>query len=178
MKVEDEAFLIDRLSEKDAASLSQLMIRNARSFQEFLPNTLAQNLSESASKDYIKTKNKAFDNKNEFTFTIKDKDTQKVAGLIILKNLDWPHKQGEFAYCLGAAYSGHGWMSKSLKAAKTFALDKLGLKHLLILIHHTNTSSINVAKRAGFSWSQTLEKEFISGKSVLDMELYEYKTHK
>ena len=168
-----ETFYIDTLKPEDASSLSSLMIRNGKRFQEYLPKTLAANLSESASKDYIQKKLTEFENQVEFTFAIKDKDTHKVAGLVILKNIDWVKKQGEFAYCLGKKYSGKGWMSQSMESLKEYAFLNLGLNRLQILIHKTNISSINVAKRAGFSWSETLENEYVSGKSTLDMELYE-----
>jgi ribosomal-protein-alanine N-acetyltransferase len=50
----------------------------------------------------------------------------------------------------------------------------LGLKRLQIIIHKTNTNSINVAERCGFKWQKTLKNEFsTSGKTPLDMELYE-----
>lgn len=168
-----ETCYIDTLKPEDATSLSSLMIRNGKRFQEYLPKTLAANLSESASKDYIEKKNIEFENQTEFTFAIKDTDTHKVAGLVILKNVDWILKKGEFAYCLGKKYSGKGWMSKSIQALKEYAFSTLGLDHLQIIIHKTNLSSIQVAERAGFSWSETLENEYVSGKSSLDMELYE-----
>ncbi|WP_338732174.1 GNAT family N-acetyltransferase [Mangrovimonas cancribranchiae] len=173
MDLSNETFYLDNLKPEDAPSLNQLMIRNARHFQQYLPKTLSQNLSENASKSYIKNKSEAFKNKTEFTFAIKEKDTNNIAGLVILKNLDWNTKQGEFAYCLGSKYSGNGWMSKSVKATKDYAFNELGLEKLQVIIHHSNTDSINVAKRSGFTWIKTLKKEFVSGKAVLDMELYE-----
>ncbi|MBR9757960.1 MAG: GNAT family N-acetyltransferase [Algicola sp.] len=173
MHLINETFYIDTLKPVDAVSLNQLMIRNARNFQQFLPKTLAQNLSKEASENYINHKAEALNNKLEYTFAIKEKDTHKVAGLVILKNINWASKQGEFAYCLGQEYSGNGWMSKSIKAAKHYAFSKLGLESLQILIHKSNTKSINVAKRAGFVWKATLKQEFISEKQEWDMELFE-----
>lgn len=173
MDLTNETFYIDSLKLEDALSLNQLMIRNARRFQQYLPKTLAQNLSKNDSENYIERKTEAFKNNIEFTFAIKEKDSNNIAGLIIIKNIDWNIKQGEFAYCLGKQYSGNGWMSKGLKTTKQYAFNELGLEKLQILIHHTNTNSINVAKRNGFTWIKTLEKEYTSGKAVLDMELYE-----
>ncbi|WP_418508884.1 GNAT family N-acetyltransferase [Corallibacter sp.] len=170
-----ETFYLAPLNLDDASSLNSLMISNGKRFQAYLPKTLEQNISESASKAYISKKNKEIKEQSEFTFAIKDKDTHNVAGLVILKNLDWNKKQGEFAYCLGSKYSGNGWMTKSIKAAKAYAFDELGLETLQIIIHKTNKTSIRVAERNGFTWKQTLEKEYVTGKSTLDMELYESK---
>ncbi len=170
---ENETFYITNLKLEDAKSLSHLMMLNAKQFQEYLPKTLSQNLSEEASKIYIKQKNEALQNKTEFTLAIKEKQSQEVAGLIILKNIDYKLKQAEFAYCLGSKFSGNGWITKSVLAIKDFAFNELKLTTLQIIIHHTNIASINVATRAGFIWKKTLENEFVSGKSTLDMELYE-----
>ena len=82
-----ESFKLEALQLEDASSLSALMISNGKSFQQYLPKTLSQNLSKSASEKYILEKNKDFKNQTEFTFAIKDIDTQEVAGLVILCNL-------------------------------------------------------------------------------------------
>ncbi|HLV70495.1 MAG TPA: GNAT family N-acetyltransferase [Xanthomarina sp.] len=169
-----ETFKLEALKPEDASSLSALMISNGKSFQKYLPKTLAQNLSESDSKEYILKKGKAIKNQTEFTFALKDIDTNKVAGLIILKNIDKTNQQGEFAYCIGKKYSGKGWVTHSIKTVTKFAFDNLGLKSLQIFIHKTNTGSINVAERCGFVWRDTIKNEFTPfGKNLTDMELYE-----
>ncbi|HLV14503.1 MAG TPA: GNAT family N-acetyltransferase [Xanthomarina sp.] len=173
MTFSTETFTLEALKPKDASSLSALMISNGRKFQKYLPNTLEQNLSEKDSKIYISKQNKARKNKTEFTFAVKDKETKEVAGLIILKNINYQLKQGEFAYCIGAAYSGKGWITQSIKAATKFAHEELGLKNLQIIIHKTNTRSIHVAQRCGYTWTKTLNQEHTSGEVNLDMELYE-----
>lgn len=173
MDFDSESFYIDRLTLEDASSLNRLMIRNAKNFQQHLPSTLTQNLSKSDSEVYIKRKIEEFQNRIKFTFAIKTKDTKAVAGLVIIKNIDWISKQAELAYCLGKQFSGNGWMSKSIENIKHFAFEELELKKLQIIIHKSNTRSINVAIRSGFTWEKTLEKAYLSEEELLDMELYE-----
>lgn len=174
MTFSTETFTLEALKPEDASNLSGLMISNGKSFQEYLPKTLAQNLSETDSSIYISNKNKALINRTEFTYAIKDIETNKIAGLIILKNIDYQIKQGEFAYCVGNKFSGKGWVTQSIQAFTKFAFQELDLKSLQIIIHKTNISSINVAERCGFKWSKTLVNAFTpSGKNSVDMELYE-----
>lgn len=174
MTFSTETFKLEALKPGDASSLSALMISNGKSFQKYLPKTLALNLSEIDSKIYIFNQIKAQKNKEEFTFAIKDINTTDVAGLIILKNIDYTLKQGEFAYCIGQKFSGKGWVTQSIKAVSKFAFEELGLKSLKIIIHKTNLSSINVAERSGFNWSVTLLNAFTpSDENAVDMELYE-----
>ncbi|WP_417201236.1 GNAT family N-acetyltransferase [Bizionia sp.] len=178
MKLKTESFSLEVLKPQDAQSLSRLMISNGKRFQQYLPKTLSENLSEADSKNYIQRKTKQIKNKTEFTFAIKDIDSDDVAGLIILKNIDYQLKQGEFSYCLGQKYSGRGWMTRSIKAAKNFAFNELKLKSLQIIIHKSNLASIQIAERNGFTWIKTLDNEYVSGISVLDMELYELQYEK
>lgn len=173
MKLHTESFSLEVLKPQDARSLSRLMISNGRRFQQFLPKTLSQNLSEADSKNYIQHKTKQIKNKEEFTFAIKDNDSGDVAGLVILKNIDLTLQQGEFAYCLGQKFSGKGWMTRSVKAVIDYGFKKLKLETLQIIIHKANLPSIQIAERNGFIWIKTLENEHFNEESVLDMELYE-----
>jgi ribosomal-protein-alanine N-acetyltransferase len=174
MTFSTETFKLEPLKSDDASSLNALMISNGKRFQEYLPKTLAQNLSVSDSKNYISKKTLAIKNQVEYTFAVKDIDTNQVAGLIILKNLDFEKKQGEFAYCLGTKFMGKGWMTRSVQATISFALNKLGLKHFQIITHKKNLSSILIAERCNFNWVKTLPNEFSPyGRNPIDMELYE-----
>lgn len=174
MTFSTETFKLEALKPEDAASLNTLMINNGKRFQEYLPKTLAQNLSVLDSKKYIAKKNLAIENKTEYTFAVKEIDSSQVAGLVILKNLDFKINQSEFAYCLGSKYLGKGWMTQSVQAIISFAYNKLGLKHFQIITHKTNLSSILIAERCDFNWVKTLPNEFRpSGRNPIDMELYE-----
>ena len=51
---------------------------------------------------YISIKNKEIEEKTNFTLAIRYKNNQQIAGLIIIKKIDWDKKQGEFAYCVGS----------------------------------------------------------------------------
>ncbi|MFC4722957.1 GNAT family N-acetyltransferase [Geojedonia litorea] len=169
-----EAFYIDQLKSSDALHLNKLLVSNTQRLKRFLPKTIAANRTLEDSKSYIEFKMDCMNAKSEFVFTVKDKPTKNVAGLIILKNLDWEEKQGEFAYCIGEKFKGRGWMKQAIKAASNFATNDLGLKTLQIIAHQSNKSSVNVAKKSGFKWKKTLKDVFIpEDESPLDMELYE-----
>ncbi|GGG35910.1 GNAT family N-acetyltransferase [Bizionia arctica] len=174
MTFSTETFKLEALKPEDAPSLNALMISNGKNFQQFLPKTLAQNLSKIDSEIYISKQNKAIKERTEFTYAIKDIETNVVAGLVLLKSIDYNLKQGEFAYCIGKKFSGKGWITQSINSFTKFAFEELGLENLQIIIHEANTSSVNVAKRCGFTWTKTLKDEFINSDDIaLDMELYE-----
>ena len=174
MLYSSDTFYIEFLKFEDALSLNKLLVLNTERFKRYLPKTVSENKTLESTKLYITKRNATRENNEEYTFTIKDKSTKNVAGLIILKAIDWGKKRGEFAYCMGETHEGKGWMSKAVQAASRFAFDELKLKTLQIISHKSNFASIKVAKKNHFIWQKTLKNEFTPvGQQPLDMELYE-----
>lgn len=169
---------ISLVQPNDALQLNKLLVSNTERFIRFLPLTLADNRTLESTQNYIDKKIEAAEKKEEFVFVIKDKYQIQIMGLVILKQLDWEIKQGEFAYCIGKAFTGRGLMSHAIKAISKYVTETMGLKTLLIISHKTNASSINAALHSGFKWKKTLKDEFtpLNGAS-LDMELYEFSKH-
>lgn len=169
-----EEFHITTLTLKDAISLNEMMLHNVERFKRYFPKTLSKNLTLKASEAYVLEKNNEIQSNSEFTFGIKENITDKVAGLIIIKKLNWETKQGELAYCIGARYQGKGWVSDAVSQISNYAFNELNLKTLQIISHKTNLGSIKVAENCGFLWRRTLISEFTpTNELALDMELYE-----
>lgn len=174
-----EAFHIVPLKSEDALNLNGLMVSNAERFKKYFPKTLSSNLTFDATESYILDKIDEFQSKSGFTFAIKEKATQNIIGLIIIKKLNWETKQAEFAYCIGSEYEGNGLTSFAVKEISNYAFDILGLITLQIISHKTNLGSVKVAKNCGFIWKRTLSNEFTpTNEAPLDMELYELTNEK
>jgi ribosomal-protein-alanine N-acetyltransferase len=167
---------ISHLQLGDALQLNKLLVSNTERFKRYLPKTLAENRTLESTRSYIKRKIDSAQNKEEFVFVIKDKYLYNIVGLVILKNIDWQTKQGEFAYCIGKRFKGQGLMTEAIKASTKFAIEVLSLKKIQIIAHKTNLKSVNVAVNSGFIWKETLKNEFTPlNEAPLDMELYELK---
>lgn len=172
--MENETFTLDTLQQEDAASLSLLMVSNAGRFERFFPRTLAQNTTASDALTFIQTKKVEASAKKEFTYALRSSENDTIAGLVILKELDWNKKQGELAYCIGQRYEGRGWMTQAVGRLSRLAISEWGLKTLQIIVHAENIASIAVAKKCGYRWQRTLHKAYTPPKErPLDMELYE-----
>jgi ribosomal-protein-alanine N-acetyltransferase len=167
-------YVINHLNPIDAKQLNQFIIDNSERLKRYFPVTLSSNTTLEKSIEYIAIKNKEIEEKINFTFAIRDKNDQEIAGLMILKKIDWDKKQGEFAYCIGSQFEGKGLTSFAVAEMTKFAFDDLGLKTLQIMAHKTNLGSIKVALNNGFVWQRTALNEFTPvNESPLDMELYE-----
>ena len=169
-----EYFIIDKLKPTDSNKLYQFMFDNKERLKLFFPVTLEMNSSLDKTEEYISIKNKEIEEKTNFTFSIRNKNTDKIAGLIIIKKIDWDIKQGEFAYCIGSEFEGKRLTSFAVKEMSKFAFNDLRLKTLQIISHKTNFGSVKVAENNGFIWQRTLLNEFTPTDELpLDMELYE-----
>ena len=167
-------FIIDNLKPTDADLLHEFIVDNSERLKYYFPVTLEMNSSLEKTTEYIVIKTKEIEEKVNFTFAIRDKNNQQIAGLIIIKKIDWSKKQAEFAYCIGSEHEGKGLTTFAIKELSTFAFNELELKTLQIIAHKSNFGSIKVAKNNGFVWQKTLENEFTpTNEAPLDMELYE-----
>ena len=174
-----ENFILDKLRKEDAQQLHQFMIENKERFKFFFQVTLSNNETLEKSKEYIEVKNSEIQERTSFTFAIRSIDSQIIAGLIIIKKIDWTAGLAELAYCIGDLYEGKGLSTKAVKALSNYVFDEFKLKKLQITAHKTNVGSVKVALSNGFIWSKTLRNEFTQiNETPLDMELYELKNEK
>ncbi|WP_179021522.1 GNAT family N-acetyltransferase [Winogradskyella forsetii] len=167
-------FEINPVHNRDAWKICDFVIANETRLKRYFPKTLEQNLNPTLSRFYVESKVKQFENRELFLFTLKHSETRELAGLIILKELNWEIKQGEFAYCIGYTFEGQGLTSEAIQHLSKYAFNELGLETIQIIAHKANLQSVKVALNNNFEWRKTLLNEFTpNGESPLDMELYE-----
>lgn len=174
MNILFEGFEINPIHQGDAWKICDFVTSNADRLKRFFPKTLEQNLNPTLSKIYVEKRTKAFQNKEGFVFTLKQSETLKLIGLIIIKEVNWSIKQGEFAYAIDYNFTGKGLTSKAVKHLSTYAFKTLGLERLQIVVHKDNLPSVKVALNNNFKWQKTFKNAFTpQGELPLDMELYE-----
>ena len=172
--IKTDSFFVDYLIEDDASSLSEMMLLNYDKFKRYFPITLSKNISKEDSIKFIEEKTIQIHEKFEFTFVIKDILTSKVVGIIIIKEINWKIKQGEFTYCISSEYENKGWMSKAIALISKYGFEVLGFEKFQIIAHKSNFGSCKVAQNCGFTWQKILLNEYTPpSEAPLDMELYE-----
>jgi ribosomal-protein-alanine N-acetyltransferase len=174
MLFEFDTYYIDTIHEKYTWRICDFCAINEERLKRFFSKTLEENLTPDLSKYFVERKIKAFENKAEFLFVMKEKENHTVTGLIYLKALDWQKKQGELAYVIGYQVEGKGYMTEIVNAISNWAFEVLHLKTLQIISHKSNIGSVRVAEKCGFIWQKILLAEHTPpGENPLDMELYE-----
>lgn len=168
------SYYITQIDKKDAWNVCNFVVVNEDRLKRYFPKTLEENLTPELSNIFVAKKVKQFENKNEFLFTIKKNESNKLFGLIYIKSLDWVKKQGEFAYCIDYNVEGKGLMTETVKKLSEYAFESLDLDTLQIVVHKSNIASLKVAENCNFTRIKTLKNEHTPpGEKPLNMELYE-----
>ena len=172
-----EDFKLVPIQETDAWRLCDFVVSNEDRLRRWFPKTLEQNLNPEISKIFVDIKTHQFLNQEEFFFLLKPNDDHEIAGLVIIKNIDWRSKKAELAYCIGYRHEGKNIMTAAVKAITDYCFDQLKLHTLEIISHNSNGGSIRVAEKSGFQFASVLKNEFAPpGEPPLDMQLYERKS--
>jgi ribosomal-protein-alanine N-acetyltransferase len=172
-------FIIDPLNPTDANQLFQFMKDNNERLYKYFPVTLSSNATLEKSQEYIEIKQKEIQEKSNFTYAIRAKQSKKIAGLIIIKKIDWIKKQAELAYCIGSQYEKKGLATFAVTKISQFAFDELAIKTIQIISYKTNFGSIKVAESNGYVWKRTFVNEFTpTNEKPIYMELYELTNEK
>lgn len=94
MTLEFNQFYINKIQEKDAWEICEFVVSNQDRLKRYFPITLAENLTPTLSKLFTEKQILKFQNKEEFIFPIKEKETNVLVGLVFIRELDWDKKQG------------------------------------------------------------------------------------
>ena len=168
------AYHIIPIHPKDGWNICNFAVANEDRLKRYFPKTLEQNLTPDLSIIFVEKKVRQFEAKEEFLFTLRENESNKLVGLVYIKEVDWTTKQGEFAYCIDYTVEGKGLITETVKQLSDYAFDTLGLETLQIISHKNNIGSIKVAENNNFTWIKTLKNEFTPpGENPLNMELYE-----
>lgn len=74
----------------------------------------------------------------------------ELAGSVGYHYIDWANRSVELGYWLGAAFQGHGLMTKACRALVTHAFAELGLNRVAIRCATGNAKSCAIPERLGF----------------------------
>lgn len=169
-----EIINVFRIEKKDAWGMCDYITANEDRLRLYFPKTSTANLTPDLSKRFVEIKSKEFDNKEEFLYTLKPQNSNKIIGVFYIKELLWDILQGELAYSIDYNYERKGIVSKIVNKMSEYAFSDLGLKTLQIFAHKTNLPSVRVAEKGGFVWVETqIGKYTPKNGTPMDMELYE-----
>ena len=174
MEISFDNYSIAPIQQKDAWRLCNFVVANEAHLKNDFPETLRENLTPTLAELFVAKKEKQFQKKEEYLFTLKENTNRTIIGLVYVQKLHKTLGRAELAYCIGYPYTGKGIMTKTIKKIMDWVFRLEWLDRLQIIVHESNGASIRIAEKCGFEYITMLQKEHRrSNGEVVDMLLYE-----
>ena len=126
---------ITKILPEMAETIYSILLENKQHINEFLPHIINNTKSVEDELDFIKSRNKDFDD----TFVILY--NEKIVGMIDIHNINSKESSAEIGYWISLKYQGKGIVSKALKLLINYCRDVIKLKTLLVMVKTKNTRS-------------------------------------
>ncbi|HVU68062.1 MAG TPA: GNAT family protein [Ktedonobacteraceae bacterium] len=136
------------LGEENAAQLFALIEGNRAHLREWLPWVDYETTVEDSQRFVTRSVQRYLDNEG-FDMGIHYQD--QLAGVISFHTVNWPNRQVEIGYWLGAAFQGHGIVTGACRTMLEYAFRSLQLNRVTILCAVGNVRSRAIPERLGFT---------------------------
>lgn len=136
------------LVEADAQQLFALIERNRAHLRPWLPWVDYETELQDSRRFIRRSAQRYLDNDG---FDLGIHYQGQLAGIIGFHTVNWPNRQVEIGYWLGADFQGHGVMTRACRAMLDFAFHKLQLNRVSILCASGNTRSRAIPERLAFT---------------------------
>ena len=141
--------------EVDAPEIFQLIERCREYLRQWLP-WVDYETSVDDSRSFVRRSLQSYLDNEGFNLGIRYQN--QLAGVIGFHTVNWPNRQVEIGYWLGADFQGHGVMTRACRAMIDFAFRKLQLNRVTILCATGNARSRAIPERLGFVQEGTLRE--------------------
>lgn len=152
--------------EKDRKSLSKNA--NNKKIWDNLRDEFPYPYTELAAQQWIKIANQ---DKPLTNFAIEYKGVA-IGGIGIIKQTDVFRKSAEIGYWLGEKHWNKGISTKALKLMVSYAFETFDINRLFAHVYESNTSSIQVLTKCGFSEEACLKKSVIKNNNIQNCYIY------
>ncbi|MEE4195645.1 MAG: GNAT family N-acetyltransferase [Anaerolineae bacterium] len=104
---------------------------------------------------YVREAQVMYYNRSKLEFGIFLKEDNTLIGRIGIHAVSWDPIVRELGYWLRTGYEGHGYMHEAVQALLAVCFEKLQAHKVVIRAESDNQRSLNVARRAGFTYEGT-----------------------
>lgn len=170
-RFETERLLISIHEQGDGKELYQLLRSNCDYLQEELSEVNTLKSIEDA-EEYVRLKRIAWLSRDRFVPKLVDKATGRMIGQLWIEP-EWDRMMFEIGYFVEERSQGSGYVTEAVKRMIRFLFAELGANRLEIHTKATNSKSIGVATRCGFTKEAHLrERGRTNAGEVVDMAFY------
>lgn len=160
-KLETERLILRQVEDRDLDQLYEILSdTEVAKFEYFYPVT-----SKEGAMKFIERYKKELEEKEEITWGIILKDTDKLIGTCCLGNFDEGARRSEIGYTITQTQWGKGYATEAIKAVIDFGFSIMDLNRIEATITPGNDASVKVLRKLNFIQEGVVrERDLIKGK--------------
>ena len=174
LKIETSRLLIRTYILSDAISLFQLIDSNKEILADYFPMTIEKTSSIMSTRKYILERNSDRKSGQSLFAGIFLKDSKKLIGQVIAKDINWRVPKCELGYFLDKSNFGKGIGSEAVNLFTEHCFNELGIEKITLRIEPKNIASKKLAKKCSYKLIGIAKNDFRSTEGrLMDCELWE-----
>jgi RimJ/RimL family protein N-acetyltransferase len=157
----------------DGPGLFELIDRNRPRLEDFFAGTVAVTRTLKDTEEHVVNMIGKAEARTYFAFALVDANTDRMAGFVDVKSIDWKIPKAELGAFMDADYEGRGIASKALDAITRHCFGTLGMDKLLIRTHEGNTAARRVIEKNGYRLEGVVRRDYrTTAGVVVDLMYY------
>lgn len=166
-------FHLTLLTKEYSELFYHLIQNNLKRLEDFFAGTVCKTTTLQDTFDYCLEIERRIKNRTYFPYLIIETKTDKLVGLIDLKNIDWNIPKGELGAFIDKNYEGKGIVTHHGKTFIDHIVHEHHFKKLFCRAAAQNKRSIQVVGRIGFEFEGTIRRDYItSSGELVDLNYY------
>lgn len=166
-------FTIRLLTGEDSDAYFQLIERNRPRLEGYFAGTVSKTKSLEDTLLFIAENMQRIKDRTYFPYLIVDDSSNRIAGFIDLKNIDWKISKSEMGCYMDMDYVGKGIATKAFPIFCDFCFAEYHFKKLFLRTHESNTSARRLVEQFGFEIEGTIRRDYITTSGeIVDLIYY------
>lgn len=172
MRIDFDEFHLRPLVEGDSKGFHDLVRRNAPRLS-FLTSTLRRTKTKKSTEEYVQYLVEKKAKRESLPLVLVHTPTSQLIGFMILFNIDWDVKKGEFGSFIDKDTEGQGYISQAIGGLLTHSFKELGFNKVFTRAHPDNKGANRIACKLGFKHEGTIRSDYLTAKGeVVDLNYY------
>lgn len=171
--IQFENYKISLLEVNQSELFFNLIESNRERLEDFFAGMISRAKTLDDTLTYCKEIAQKIEDKTYFPYMITDMSSNKMIGLIDVKNIDWNVPKAEFGAFIDMDYENKGVITKASILVVDHLIEKYQFKKLLCRANDRNKGSISVILKNGFELEGTIRNDYRTTKGeIVDLNYY------
>ena len=168
-----DTFTLRPITLADTESFFNAVSANRDRISTYFPGIVTKTNTLEETRTHIEERIAGADEGKYMIWLIVENRTDKIAGVIQNKDIDFNARKRELGYWVDSNYLGQGLATRAISAICKYNFEELQLNKMFMRIAEENAASRRVAEKCGFVLEGVMRNDFMtSGQKLIDIFYY------